>query len=210
MTNKILENLVEDKSRTSDKAQFETENVRDEIYSHAYRAGRATRRFLAPIGRYAKRYGLAEIAATTATAGAAKIAYDLTKSENVAVAASNVSSYIAFFGVIIAQDYRAQKKKADEEKRAFGLKDLGRMAVNLVKEFGPASYIDMFITRPLVLKEAIQAYGPATGGFVGKWFADVPYWIIADSSARYLSLDKIKTMGQKMKSYFHRLKGGTK
>jgi len=59
----------------------------------------------------------------------------------------------------------------------------------------------MFIIRPYILEKTIGHFGSATGGFIGKWVADVPFWIMSDLSRRFPLKEKVRKISSFFRNY---------
>ena len=157
-----------------------------------------SKRMFHNVVRYAKRYGIAELAATGASTAAPCFFPD---NDVHAAYAANFSGYAAFFGTIVAQDIYVAWKQSKEEERDFSVKDIAKMAGGMINEFGVSTCLDMFITRPYILEKTIGYFGSATGGFIGKWVADVPFLIMSDLSRRFPLKEKVRKISSFFRNY---------
>ena len=61
--------------------------------------------------------------------------------------------------------------------RAFGLREIGRLATDLIAEFGPAGVLDTLVTRPLAMAGGIRLLGSQLGVVAGKIVADILFYL---------------------------------
>lgn len=202
MANKILEKIIESSEVIASRLEEEAKKAQKAKKSRPYVAESYLKKLTQDTVHYAKRYGVAELAATAASTVASELIYRATKDESLTAHAATLAGYISFFGAIAAQEMYSKIKKIKEGSRNFKPWNALNIPVNIIKEFGAASYLDLIVTRPYILKECIRYFGASTGGFLGKWVADIPFYLICAVSNKYftknirkLKLDSINLKG---------------
>lgn len=122
------------------------------------------------------RYGPAELAGLSCAFVASVIARRVTHNSIVAAYAAAWGETAGYAGVIVIRDYLSEAHQARAHRGHVELNDVGRVAVRLLAEFGPAGIIDTFITRPLAMGLGVRFFGPILGLVVGKISADVIFY----------------------------------
>jgi hypothetical protein len=129
------------------------------------------------------RYAPAEAAGITCALAAAYGARHLTTNVLVSGYAGAWGEAIGYGAVIIIRDFiRYGKRRRPATKLSAALSGLGPADVfhvtrNLLSEFGPATVLDTFVTRPLAMSIGMRALGPIRGLIAGKLAADVVFYI---------------------------------
>jgi hypothetical protein len=137
----------------------------------------AAQRTRTPIGRRVRewlaRYLPAEVAAVSGALVAAGVAHRLAGPAAAALAGS-IGESVAFYAVIVVRDLRRGRASH------MWLRNVGRIARNMVLEFGPAELIDTFVVRPTAMYLGPVVVGRLAAGVVlGKIAADVVFYALA-------------------------------
>lgn len=130
------------------------------------------------IGEWAKRYLPAEIIATGAAYLASQLTYSFTKDETYAAIAATHAGNIGYYGTVLVQD--TLKEYRDNEGKTSLRKSIGLNATKMIGEFGPAFFVDTFLTRPAITEYMTKNIGNYIGRFpgvaLGKIVSDVVFY----------------------------------
>jgi hypothetical protein len=142
------------------------------------------------IRQWIHRYGVAEVAGTSAAILASLTARALTGNDVAAGYAGAVAENLGYYGVIVGREVRADARLAREASRGYGLRGAFRTGRNLVFEFGFAELLDTGAVRPLAMAMGVHYLGGGLGTVAGKLVADLAFYvpvIIAHELRRYFA-----------------------
>jgi len=123
------------------------------------------------------RYGAAECAGLGGALLGAIIVRDATGSGIAAAYGAAWVETLGYASVIVTRDYLVERRALRGAQRSFSLRAGGRLAAELLAEFGPAGVIDTFVTRPLAMMAGTRLFGITLGVIVGKIAADVVFYV---------------------------------
>jgi hypothetical protein len=117
-----------------------------------------------------KRYGPAELCAIAGAVSGGLLLHALTHNPLLTALGGTWGENLGYYSYIILSDLRRRQDKS--------MQGLGRLARNMLVEFGPGEYIDSFFVRPAAMYIFPKLLGNiALGLLVGKLAADVLFYI---------------------------------
>jgi len=122
------------------------------------------------------RYGAAEVAGIITAMLGAWIVRALTHDDIATAYGGALGENVGFYGTVIAREAAVESRLARSAGRRFGARGVGRIAIALVTEFGPAELLDSAVIRPLAMGVALRFLG-AAGIVAGKLAADVTFYV---------------------------------
>ena len=125
---------------------------------------------------WVRRYGVAEVLGMALAFTASIVARRLGGNAIAAGYAAAWGETIGYAGLIIIRDYLRERRASRSRGHETPVRDAGVVAWGLVEEFGPASVMDTFVTRPLAMATGVRFLGPVLGIVAGKIAADALFY----------------------------------
>jgi hypothetical protein len=122
------------------------------------------------------RYGLAELAGIACALVASTIVRHLTGNAIFTAYAGAWGETVGYSAAILARELHGGHVGVTRSER-FTVRRIRTMLVDLAHEFGPAGALDTFVVRPLCMGIGQRTLGPTRGLIVGKFAADVVFYI---------------------------------
>jgi len=141
------------------------------------------------VNKWLKRYLLPEIAGTVVAVCAATL-FNLFCNNKVIVAyAATVGEAIGFYSTMFVSDLLTENKKRKLKNVKFNFKNIFKIFLSLLIEFGPAGIIDGIFLRPFFMYLFPLVFKSFTFGiFIGKIVGDIMFYLIVMLSNEYNQL----------------------
>jgi hypothetical protein len=126
------------------------------------------------------RYGPAEVLSLLATVGAAAATAQAGGSGLAVALAATWAGNVAYFGLILAQDFWRTRQQLRQEDRRYTWGTFGRNVRALVVEFGAAEALDSLLVRPALMYWLPRwLHSVPQGILAAKFAADVTFYVPA-------------------------------
>ena len=124
-----------------------------------------------------RRYGFAELVGTASAIAGSIGARAFTGSEIAAAYGGAVGESLGFYSTMLVREFRAGRRQARAEGRAYSWRDASRASALMAVEFGPAEVADTGVLRPLAIGLGTRWLGHGWGVVVGKLAADIVFYV---------------------------------
>ena len=130
------------------------------------------------LGEWSKRYIPAEVAGTLSALIGAGLAFNLTGNLIITAFIGTLTENIGYYGHLFCKDIQ-KRLKTDRHKGMYHIICASSKEIkSLLFEFGPAEFIDSFVSRPFLLYIFPTITGNLMIGLLlGKLFADILFYI---------------------------------
>ena len=129
------------------------------------------------VGVWVRRYGLAELAGIATALAGSFLVHEFTSSEIAAAYGGALGENVGFYGLIVARELLADRRRARAAGTPYGSAGVLRTAANLMVEFGPAEVLDTLVIRPAAMGLGTVHLERKWGVIAGKLVADVIFYI---------------------------------
>src|SRR3954471_23192493 len=129
------------------------------------------------VGRWLRRYGVAELFGVVTALIAARLAASAGAPLIMVAYAGTVGENVGFYGTIIVRQIAGDRRLALAAGERYAALHLWRTTGELLIELGPAELLDSLVMRPLAMALGVRFLGRDLGIVAGKLAADVTFYI---------------------------------